>query len=125
MFVFEATEPLNAAVSEVALNAALRDSRFSPVTPGEVSDLHVEVSVLTPPVKLRKLTDLVAGRDGVILRHEGSQGVLLPVVWTHTAWTRVEFLRELASQKAGLKPDAWKRADLYTFQDQTFAESDD
>jgi len=43
-------------------------------------------------------------------------------VWDETGWTRVEFLRELASQKAGLSPDAWQQATLYTFQAQIFEE---
>jgi AmmeMemoRadiSam system protein B/AmmeMemoRadiSam system protein A len=115
-------DPLGEAVSTVALDAALRDARFSPVAPEELPELAVEVSVLTSPVRLERLTDLVAGRDGVILEHHGRHGVFLPTVWEHTGWTRFEFLRELASQKAGLEPDAWQDAALYVFQDQTFAE---
>jgi AMMECR1 domain-containing protein len=49
--------------------------------------------------------------------------VLLPQVWEETGWTRVEFLRELASQKAGLPPDAWQSARLSTFQAQLFDEA--
>ncbi|MBI4343054.1 MAG: AmmeMemoRadiSam system protein B [Candidatus Omnitrophica bacterium] len=119
----ETDEPLASALPKVALDAALRDSRFQPVTAGELPELHVEVSVLTPPVKLSDPKELVAGRDGVILESQGRRGVFLPQVWEETGWTRVEFLRELASQKAGLPPDAWERATLYTFQDQIFEES--
>lgn len=115
-------EPLAQSVPVVALDAALRDHRFSPVTAEELAELDVEVSVLTPPQKLTDPTDLVAGRDGVILEYEGRRGLFLPQVWDETGWTRVEFLRELASQKAGLPPDAWKQATLYTFQDQIFSE---
>ncbi|MBI3330935.1 MAG: AmmeMemoRadiSam system protein B [Candidatus Omnitrophica bacterium] len=118
----EGEGPLAKLLPEVALDAALRDGRFQPVAPEELSQLHIEVSVLTPPVKLARLGDLVAGRDGVILEHQGRHGVFLPQVWEETGWTRLEFLRELASQKAGLAPDAWKQATLYVFQDQTFEE---
>jgi AmmeMemoRadiSam system protein B/AmmeMemoRadiSam system protein A len=118
----EAGEPLARSVPEVALDAALRDPRFPPVAADELSELHVEVSVLTPPRKLADPADLVAGRDGVILDYEGRRGLFLPQVWDETGWTRAEFLRELASQKAGLPPDAWKQAALYTFQDQIFEE---
>ncbi len=118
----QADEPLAEAVSAVALDAALRDARFSPVRAEELSDLHVEVSVLTQPVKLEDLSELVAGRDGVVLEHQGRRAVFLPQVWETTGWTRLEFLRELASQKGGLAPDAWQQATLYTFQDQTFGE---
>ena len=118
----EGEGPLAKMLPEVALDAALRDARFAPVTPEELSQLRVEVSVLTPPVKLARLDDLVAGRDGVILEHHGRRGVFLPQVWEETGWTRLEFLRELSSQKAGLPPDAWKDAALYVFQDQMFEE---
>ena len=115
-------EPLARNLPAVAMDAALRDPRFAPVTADELPDIHVEVSVLTPPVKLPNASDLVAGRDGVVLSAEGHQGVFLPQVWDETGWTRVEFLRELASQKAGLPPDAWQRATLFVFQDQIFEE---
>ncbi|MDP3723753.1 MAG: AmmeMemoRadiSam system protein B [Candidatus Omnitrophota bacterium] len=116
------SEPLATSVPVVALDAALHDPRFSPVRSEELDELEVEVSVLTPPVKLDRLEDLVPGRDGVILEYEGRSGVFLPQVWEETAWTRLEFLQELAHQKAGLPPDAWQRATLYVFQDQAFEE---
>ncbi len=115
-------EPLSTTVPAVALDAALHDPRFPPVTGEELDDIHVEVSILTPPSPLQDLKDLAPGRDGVILEHEGRRGVFLPVVWDETGWTRLEFLRELASQKAGLAPDAWQGASLFVFQDQVFEE---
>ena len=118
----ETSEPLMTSVGPVALDAALHDTRFAPVTGEELPRLHIEVSVLTSPLKLEKLDELVPGRDGVILEHEGHHGVFLPQVWEETGWTREEFLRELASQKAGLPPDAWQQATLYVFQDQAFEE---
>ncbi len=118
----ETQEPLASILSKVVLEAALEDPRFAPVQADELETLHIEVSVLTPPQPLARLEDLVAGRDGVILEYAGRRGVFLPQVWQETAWTRVEFLEELASQKAGLKPDAWKDARLFVFQDQVFAE---
>ena len=118
----ETREPLALSVRAVALDAALRDSRFEPVKPEELDELRVEVSVLTPPRKLDQPKDLVAGRDGVILEYQGRSGVFLPQVWEETGWTRMEFLRELAGQKAGLPPDAWQRASLSVFQDQIFEE---
>lgn len=118
----QTSEPLAAALPKVALDAALRDGRFAPVKPEEVGELHLEVSVLTPPVKLRSPNDLIPGRDGVILEYQGHSGVFLPQVWEETGWTRLEFLRELAAQKASLPPDAWQQATLYAFQDQAFSE---
>ncbi len=118
----ETSEALAKTVPVVALDAALHDSRFKPVTPQELRELQVEVSVLTPPVKLNNVKDLVPGRDGVILEAQDHHGVFLPQVWEETGWTHIEFLRELASQKAGLPPDAWQHATLSVFQDQAFEE---
>ena len=115
-------EPLASSVGPVALDAALNDSRFQPVGAEELGELRIEVSVLTPPRKLGQPKELVAGRDGVILESQGHSGVFLPQVWEESGWTRIEFLRELASQKAGLPPDAWQHADLYVFEDQVFEE---
>ncbi|MBI4341646.1 MAG: AmmeMemoRadiSam system protein B [Candidatus Omnitrophica bacterium] len=118
----QSSEPLAKTLPVVARDAALRDPRFAPVTAEELPQLHVEVSVLTPPVKITNADEIVPGRDGVILEAGGHSGVFLPQVWDETGWTRVEFLRELASQKAGLSPDAWQQATLHTFQDQIFSE---
>lgn len=118
----ETSEPLAKSVGPVALDAALHDGRFQPVSPAELPELDVEVSVLTPSVKLERVEDLVAGRDGVILEYEGRHGVFLPQVWDETGWTREEFLRQLASQKAGLPPESWSQAALSVFQAQVFEE---
>lgn len=121
----EGIKPLSESVAEVALDAAMRDPRFEPVTAEELDDIDVEVSVLSPPEPLGDVRELVAGRDGVVLEHEGHHGVFLPQVWEETGWTRVEFLRELASQKAGLPPDTWQQAALFVFQDQAFSEEEE
>jgi len=118
----ETNEPLFKTVPVVALEAALHDTRFEPVRAAELGEIDVEVSVLTPPVQVDSPKEIVAGRDGVVLEHQGRHGVFLPQVWEETGWTRVEFLRELASQKAGLSPDAWQYATLYVFQDHVFQE---
>jgi len=118
----ETDEPLAATVPLVAMEAALHDPRFAPVGAEELDDIHVEVSVLTPPVKVAHAREIVAGQDGVVLDYQGHRGVFLPQVWEETGWTRVEFLRQLASQKAGLPPEAWQQAALSVFQDQAFEE---
>lgn len=114
--------PLAQLLPDVALDAALRDPRFPPVSKEELGEITVEASVLTPPTPIRDAGEIVAGRDGVVLTRGDHSGVFLPQVWRETGWTRVEFLRELASQKAGLDPDAWQQAQLLTFQDQAFEE---
>lgn len=118
----QTNEPLAITLPAVALDAAAHDPRFSPVVAEELKQISLEVSVLTEPAKLGNPEDLVPGRDGVILEYRGHTGVFLPQVWDETGWTRLEFLQELAAQKAGLPPDSWQKAALYTFQAQVFAE---
>lgn len=118
----ESDQPLATLLPPIALDAALRDGRFAPVTKDELDDIVIDVSVLSSPRRLTEPSAIVAGRDGVILRQGNQQGVFLPQVWEETGWTRLEFLRELASQKAGLPPDAWQHAELFVFQDQAFSE---
>ena len=41
------TKPLYLAVRDMAINSALRDPRFPPVTAEELPDLYIEISVMT------------------------------------------------------------------------------
>jgi len=85
----EARQPLAFDVAANARNAALYDPRFPPLTPEELPDLAIEVSVLTPlqPVPFRGLADLAGrvqpGRDGVLIVRGWQRGLLLPQVWEH------------------------------------------
>lgn len=98
--------PLAAAVRELAVSAA-RDRRFAPVTWAELVELTVELSVLSPLAPLRP-EDVRVGVHGLVVRHEGRAGLLLPQVASERGWTAVEFL-EHTCHKAGLPTDAWRR----------------
>jgi len=108
--------PLHEAVMENARSAALRDSRFAPVTPDEVDKIHIEISVLTEP-QLLKFTlpeDLLAKlqphNDGVVLKIGPRGATFLPQVWEQLP-DKAEFLNHLA-QKAGCEPSAWRGKDV-------------
>lgn len=118
-------QPLASTVRDMAVSAASQDPRFPPVDPSELADIDVEVSVLSVPARVKDASEIVLGRDGVIVSGEGErQGLFLPQVATETKWSREEFLSELCSQKAGLAPDCWRdpRINLYTFTAQVFGE---
>lgn len=100
-------KPLYQAVVENAVNAALRDSRFRPVTSHELAGLDVEVSVLTPTQPIDSPNDFEVGQHGIILKKGRRQAVFLPEVAVEQGWNREQTLRQL-SLKAGLPPDAWK-----------------
>jgi len=100
-------KPLYEAVLENGVNAARNDPRFMPVRPDELSDLEIEVSVLSVPEPIASYDQFVVGEQGVILSKDGHQAVFLPEVATEQDWTREQTLSRLA-RKAGLPEDAWR-----------------
>ncbi len=119
----EAVAPLYQTVTNCAVSAATRDPRFPPVTATEVSQLHIEISVLTPLTEINALDDIVVGRDGLMIVMGGNRGLLLPQVATDYGWNRTQFL-EHTCQKAGLPTDAYRNpaAVIYTFTALVFGE---
>ncbi|MCG3177114.1 MAG: hypothetical protein MOGMAGMI_02081 [Candidatus Omnitrophica bacterium] len=118
-----ASEPLYRAVEHMA-QAAARDPRFRRVRPQELEELHIEISVLSPPERIANADAIELGHHGVIVRRGEAGGVFLPQVATETGWSRERFLSELCTQKAGLAADCWKDPDteLYTFTCEIFEE---
>lgn len=113
-------DPVIETVREMAVSAALRDPRFSPVRPDELSAIELEVSVLTEPTPVKGPEAIVAGRDGVILRKRGRSAVFLPQVATEQGWDVPTMLKHL-SLKAGLDSDAWRSGAAFeTFRAQVF-----
>jgi len=118
----EGREPLCDGVIHNALNAALEDPRFPPVRREEVSDLHIEISVLTPLREVFGPQEIEVGRHGVVLQRGGHRAVFLPQVAPEQGWDRETMLTQLA-RKAGLPGDAWRaEAKLKVFEAQVFEE---
>jgi len=97
----------------MAIAAARDDPRFPPVSPDELDELDVEVSVLTPSHPVRA-DDVVPGRDGLVVHRGTRLGVLLPQVAVEQRWDRLAFLRAVC-QKAGLSAEAWRDPDTELF----------
>jgi len=117
-------EPLCKLVGAMAVQAAFNDRRFQPLTAGELNDTNIEISVLTPMKKVAGASDIVVGRDGVLLSKDGRSAVFLPQVATEQGWNREELLDNLCL-KAGLTAGSWKAgAQLSTFQAIVFSESE-
>jgi len=108
--------PLYQAIIRAAIYAALEDPRFPAVSEEELKDLELEISVLTPPEKIKDPNIVTVGKHGLIISKGDRKGVLLPQVPVENNWDREEFLREVCL-KAGLPEDAWKSgADLFVFE---------
>jgi len=108
--------PLIEAVQEMALSAAFQDPRFEPLSSEELSDLDIEISVLTPFEKITDAACIKVGRHGLMIRKGDCSGLLLPQVPVQFGWDRETFLAQTC-QKAGLRPDDWKNpgVELYIF----------
>ena len=105
-----AIEPMFQAVSSSAVAAALRDPRFRPVRPHEMATLELEVSVMGPIERVTEVTEIVVGRDGLIISRGRYAGLLLPQVATEYGWDLDMFL-EHTCLKAGLPPASWRAPD--------------
>lgn len=109
--MLEAVRPLVEDIAENAFAAAFRDPRFPPLTPAELADLDVHISILSPAeaMDFASEADLLAqirpGIDGLILQEGYRRGTFLPAVWEQLPDSQ-QFLRHL-KQKAGLPADYW------------------
>jgi AmmeMemoRadiSam system protein A len=107
----EATRSLVEDVAENAYASAFRDSRFEPLAEGELRDLDIHLSILTPPEPLpctseaELLAKLRPGIDGLVLEDGAHRATFLPSVWESLAEPK-EFLAAL-KRKAGLSADHW------------------
>lgn len=118
--------PLYQSVADNAYQAAM-DPRFrqDPVTAEEISEIEIEISVLTPMRRLLDPQKVRVGVDGLLIARGRNRGVLLPQVPIEQGWDREEFLAA-ACLKAGLRTDAWRdpQTELYRFSAQVFGESE-
>lgn len=120
----EALKPLAQTVRECAFSAAMFDPRFHPVTPDELAELRIEISVLSPFFDIA-LEQVEVGLHGLLVSRGAQRGLLLPQVAVHWKWDRERFLNETC-RKAGLNETAWRHgARIQAFTAQVFAEAVD
>ena len=121
---FIADRPLVDTVQEMAKASATSDPRFfsDPITPDELPDLHIEISVLSPLKKTFDPLSLRLGIDGIYIKRGLTSGCFLPQVAEETGWSKEEFLSYCCSHKAGLAPDAWKdpKTEVFLFTAEVF-----
>jgi len=121
---FTSDVPLYKVVQQMTIAASTEDSRFDVVTPGEIDQLEIEISVLSPMKRIYSPDDIVVGKHGIYIKKGYFSGTFLPQVATETGWTREEFLGHCARDKAGIGWDGWKDAELYTYEACVFQESE-
>ena len=121
---FDATEPLYSVVQEMAIASSTQDYRFSPVSSREVSQLEIEISVLTPMRRIKSIDEIEMGKHGIYIKKGLRAGTFLPQVATETGWSREEFLSHCAEEKAGIGWNGWKDAEIYVYEALVFSEKD-
>ncbi len=126
----QASLPLWEAVNEMAVEAAIRDPRFSPVKSSELSKIIIEVSVLTKAEEIEgspkdRPKKIKAGEDGLIVQRGNHSGLLLPQVATEQKWDAKTFLEQCCA-KAGIMNTMWQSKDteVFKFQAQIFSETE-
>ncbi len=120
--------PLAEAILRAA-QGACHDPRFLPLSPEELDQVVVEVSVLTVPEELKvdrrqDMPDkIIIGRDGLIMERGPYRGLLLPQVPGEWGWDPRTFLEQTCF-KAGLTPDMWldRKTRIFTFHAEVFRE---
>ncbi|MGH9712459.1 MAG: AmmeMemoRadiSam system protein A [Candidatus Acidiferrales bacterium] len=117
-------DSLVTVIAHCARSAALEDPRFEPVRPSELTELEIELSVLSPLFVIPS-HQIEVGKHGLLMSRGWQRGLLLPQVAAEFGWSAERFLEETCT-KAGLERDAWKHPDtrVEAFTAEIFCESD-
>jgi len=114
----DADLPLAEVVRKMAV-AVLDDPRFrdDPVMLGELGDLEIELSIISPLSPAQNPEDFDPQTQGIYLTCLNRTGCFLPQVARETGWSKNELLDRLCYEKLGLPPSAWRDPDarLQTF----------
>jgi hypothetical protein len=121
---FSPDDPLYQVVQNMAISSSTNDYRFNPVSSSELSQISIEISVLTPLKKIKSVDEIELGKHGIYITKGGASGTFLPQVANETGWTKEDFLGHCAQDKAGIGWNGWKDADIYTYEAIVFSEKD-
>ena len=107
--IIEPVNDLKSNIIESTTKSALGDWRFPKVTLREVSDIKIEISILSP-FEYTSRDDIKIGEHGLIVEGKGKSAIYLPQVATEQGWTFDNWLTSLC-EKAGLPHNFWKTED--------------
>ncbi len=110
----EGIDPLYETVHEAAAKAAMEDYRFEPLTADEMTDLEIEISVLSPRREIHDVQEIEIGTHGLIVEHGNHRALLLPQVATEQGWDKETFVKNTL-RKAGLPSTMWQNPDICLF----------
>jgi len=109
-------------VTRCAVAACSADPRFPPVTPAELEQIEIEISLLGPLEPITGPQEIEIGAHGLVVEMGWQRGLLLPQVATEWKWDAEAFLAHTC-HKAGLPRDAWRHgAKVWRFEAEVFGE---
>lgn len=111
-----ADKPLIEIVRQMAIAAASQDFRFQAITQDELSDVTIEISVISEMQPVHDLDAIQIGVHGLFIKSGATQGLLLPQVASRYDWSVEDFLAQTC-RKAQLPDDAhtWKKTEVAIF----------
>ncbi|HTZ72461.1 MAG TPA: AmmeMemoRadiSam system protein A [Candidatus Aquilonibacter sp.] len=111
-------------VAYCARAVASDDPRFPRVTPGELAEIEIEISALSPLSDINPEA-IEPGKHGLFVSNGARRGILLPQVAVQFRWNGIRLL-EATCEKAGLPRDAWKNpaTRVQAFTAEVFAEAE-
>lgn len=113
---FKTDQPLNQLIRTMTLAAAFNDHRFAPLRENELSELDIEISVLSPLEPIQSPGELEMGRHGIYIRKGLQSGTYLPQVAQKTGWDAETFVAHCSEHKAGLGAEGWRNAELFRYE---------
>jgi len=110
-------ENLASEIKHNSISAGTQDPRFWPLQPDELPLITISVDVLGDMEKIISSEELDPKRYGVVVRHGGKVGLLLPHL---EGVDTVEHQLEIAKQKAGIWPE--EEVELWRFEVERYYE---
>jgi len=84
--LFDPNYPLFNVVKDVTISS-YNDNRFNHITKDELLEINIEISVLTPFVKIDNINDIIIGKHGIFLEKDGKSSTFLPQVIKDSNWS--------------------------------------
>jgi len=116
--------PLYKLVQKLVVEAAFNDKRFKAPKKRDVNEIRIEISVLTPLVKVASSNAIEVGKHGIYVKKGLQSGTFLPQVGERNRWTAEEFLGHCSRDKAKIGWDGWRSADVFTYEAIVFTDDE-
>ena len=98
-------------ICQAARHAAFNDPRFHPLSERELSEVVIEISILSTFTPIKEYDEIEIGTHGLLLEEDGIRAILLPQVATEHNFTLQQFLTAIC-QKAGIDSYSWQKRRL-------------